>query len=61
MRRDPRRYVVELLVALSALSVCGAYAVAHEQTLPKDVPAYMQAISVTIKACLLYTSDAADE
>lgn len=50
MRRDPRRYVVELLVALSALSVCGAYAVAHEQTLPKDVPAYMQAISVTIKA-----------
>ena len=50
MRRDPRRYVVELLVALSALSVMGAFAVAEHQTLPKDVPAYMQEISVTIKA-----------
>jgi len=50
MPRDPRRYVVELLVALSALSVLGACAVAEHQTLPKDVPAYMQEISVTIKA-----------
>ena len=50
MPRDPRRYVVELLVALSALSVMGAFAVAEHQTLPKDVPAYMQEISVTIKA-----------
>ena len=50
MPRDPRRYVVELLVALSALSVLGACAVAEHQTLPKDVPAYMQEISVPSKA-----------
>jgi len=35
---------------LAALALVAGYAVAHEQVLPKDVPAYMQEISVTIKA-----------
>jgi len=35
---------------MAVISTVSAYAVAHEQTLPKDVPSYMQAISVTIKA-----------
>ena len=50
MRRDPARRFVEVLIALAAISLMAGYATAHEQTLPKDVPAYMQAISVTIKA-----------
>lgn len=50
MRRDPRLRFVEVLFTLAAVSVVSAYALAHEQTLPKDVPEYMQAISVTIKA-----------
>tara|TARA_B100001123_G_C15175171_1_gene973026 strand:+ start:394 stop:1239 length:846 start_codon:yes stop_codon:yes gene_type:complete len=50
MRRDPARRFVEVLIALAAISLMAGYATAHEQTLPKDVPSYMQDISVTIKA-----------
>ena len=50
MRRSPFKRLPELLFALAVISMVSAYAVAHEQKLPKDVPAYMQAISVTIKA-----------
>ena len=50
MRRSPFKRLPELLFAMAVISTVSAYAVAHEQTLPKDVPSYMQAISVTIKA-----------
>lgn len=50
MKRDPARRFVELMTALAVMSYCAAATLAHEQVLPKDVPAYMQAISVTIKA-----------
>lgn len=50
MRRDPARRFVEVLIALAAISLMAGYATAHEQKLPKDVPSYMQDISVTIKA-----------
>lgn len=50
MRRDPSLRLVEVLAALAAVSVMAAYTMAHDQKLPKDVPAYMQDISVTIRA-----------
>lgn len=50
MRKDLAGRFVELLVAMAVVSVVGVYAVAHDQALPKDVPAYMQDISVTIRA-----------